>query len=139
MRYLYRLRSGEILGQSIDPAVWSGVDAQFFAVLESPAEDPALDRTQPMIWDGTTVRNATASEVAAFPTAAQSDDNLAAREEVAALFLGEKSSLGKMFRLITLVAMDEINVLRQQMGLTPLTIDDIRAKARAYLDAGAVD
>ena len=139
MRYLYRLSSGEILGQSTDPSVWESVDTRFFSVLESPSEDPALDRTQPMIWDGTVVRNATAAEVAAFPTAAQGDDNMAAREEVASLFLGEKSSLGKMFRLITLVAMDEINVLRQQMGLTPLTINDIRAKARAYLDAGAVD
>ncbi len=139
MKYLYRLSGGEVLSQSIEVDPWPGVDTRFYGVLTDPAVDSGLDPSAPKIWDGALIRNATAAEISAFPTAAQTDENLIAREEAADLFLTEKGPLAKMFRLFTLVTLDEVNVCRRLLGLTDLTITDIRAKARAYLDAGAAD
>ncbi len=139
MKFLYRLSSGEIVSQSIDTDPWPDIDTRFFSVLDNPAIEPGADLSQPLIWDGTQVRKATQSEISTFQTAAQDDDNLLQREQVADLFNTDRSTWGKMLRVITLVTLDEVNTLRQQVGLPLLTVDDIRTKARAYLDAGAVD
>ena len=139
MNFLYRLSSGEILAHSTEQNPWPDIDSRFFGILSNPTVAADIDLSRPMIWDGSQVRNATQAEVAGFQAAAQNDDNLLQRELVAELFNSDRSTWGKMLRLITLVTLDEVNTLRQQLGLPLLTVDDIRNKARAYLDAGAVD
>jgi len=139
MKYMYRLSSGEVSAMSTEPNPWPDIDPRFFAVLTDPVTPDGPELDPPNVWDGGVMRNATAAEIAGFLAARDADDNLRDREDAAALFLVEKGAQAKMVRLITYVTLNEINVLRTALNMPELTIAEIRAKARALLDAGIAD
>ena len=122
--YLYRKSSGQILGMSEGEPFTS--DA-YFGNLTDPVTSgsPGPNR----IFDGTTVRNATTVEIASFVGDEQVDDKKMRKDS-------EKNAIDTQYaiRAIAAVITSEVNLLRSSIGLDPRTEDQIRLKAKLYID-----
>jgi hypothetical protein len=106
--FVYRINGGEVLVGSVDSQNVSG----FFAQAQDPNTPDGVDLSVPKIYDGSSVRNATAQEIAYFAVAKDQDDAVLARSNQSGLLiLGNKN--GIVYKAIAEVMINEINILRR--------------------------
>jgi len=113
MLFLYRINGGEILGVSIDPNAWDMINTTYYNTVTDPPTPDGVDLGVKKIFDAPNVRNATAGEIANFPIAAATDENLVARNSANTGLDASATSNFKLFRAEALLVIDEINALRQ--------------------------
>ena len=100
--FLYRVRSGEVEGVSVDSSAWLSTAPEYAVVLNPPTPDGA-DLAIPKIYTGTVLRNATAGEIAGFQ-AAQDLDEIAVNRRQEKLGIDRRALLA-----VILVFRDWIN------------------------------
>jgi hypothetical protein len=110
MVFLYRKTGGQVLGVSTDPTAYAGADTTYYGVLTDPTLTNGADLGTPKIWDGSSVRNATAPEIAAFVTAEATDTNLQQRTQASAQVTTEPLSR-KVLRSLIDVLVAEITTI----------------------------
>lgn len=140
MVFLVRKSSGEVLGVSTDPATYAGIDATFMQTVADPPTPNGLATLADKIWDGTSVRDATAPELATFPTAQASDLNLQQRA-AAILRLQVDPVLRKVLRAIVGQLIVQLNVVRQNPTTVFAAITEAQAETAIVnaINAGTFD
>ena len=112
MVFMYRISSGEVMGVSTDPATYAGINTTYYGTRVDPPTPNGADLSVPKIWDGGSVRNATANEIAGFPNFAASDLNLQQRDMAWDKYQGSDGVTRKYLRAAVSVLLDEINLIR---------------------------
>lgn len=122
MVFYYQKSSGQVLGSSEDAQVYAGVDPTVYGVLTDPSIVGKFDTLVMPIWDGATIREATAQETAAYPTAQSTDAVLVARK-LAIARLQSDPALGKLLRAI--VAELAAQTTKDVVGITASIVNRI--------------
>lgn len=145
MVVLYRLNGGQALAISSDNATFDTRDTTFYGVVIDPAM-PDGENVNGKIVVGTTLRNATAGELAAFATAEATDTNLQQRV-IAIVELDTDPVRRKVLRGIVSVLIDELNLIRAKVSNTanpaqPMparTLSQARTAIINTINGGTVD
>ena len=112
MIYLYRKNGNKVIGASIDNSTYDSVNSTYYGTIIDPAIPDGGDLSVPKIVDGSSIRNATAPEIANFAVAEAADANLQNRES-AISSIDNNVVQKKVLQAITSVIVDELNTLRQ--------------------------
>lgn len=115
MVFLYRKRSGEVIGVSTDANAYTGaIDTDFFDVAVDPAVPDGPDLAVAKFYDSVAhiVRNASIFESDGFAAARTTDDNLVNRKLAIALATTNPVQRKILVGIVS-VLVDELNVLRQ--------------------------
>jgi hypothetical protein len=138
--FLYRKNGGQALAVSVDGAAFTGLDTTFFDTLTNPPVPDGVDLSVPKMWDGTSLRNATAPEQTAFVTAAATDLTLQQRAKAVAA-LQSDPNLRKILRAIVGLTVQQINTLRTQPTTVFSAITEAQAQTSivAAINAGTYD
>ena len=130
--YRYRLNGGEVGPYSTEPMV---VETAYFGVYESEVN---YTLNPPKWSDGSTIRDATAEEIANFPQR-RAEDDFDRNKEIAKGLLDEviKStdpvSIKDRATLLTFIS--QFNILRQNAGFEEITNQQAKAGIKANIDA----
>ena len=136
--YRFRKNGGQVLGASVTPDGF-GTIAPEHDIVTDPLTPDGIDLAVPKFFDGvTTVRNATAPEIAAFSTHEASDENLIARSRAKDL-VDVGVITRKQQRALIEVLLDEINTLRDLHALAPRTMSQAVSAIKSKIDAGTFD
>ncbi len=120
--FLYRINGGEVLGVSINAAAYASNTDPLLDFVDAPAtpDGEALVPSKIFIAPST-VRAATAPEIASFPVAEAFDLNVAQKQEAEDL-VDTQVVFRKTFKALALVLLDEINILRMLHSLPDRTL-----------------
>jgi len=118
--FLFRVNGGEVSGTSVDLNAYVGVPV-LFSTITNPTLPDGADISVPKILDGTTVRNATAPEIANFAVALAADQNTIDKQ-IAQDFIDVDPTRRKAFKAVALTLIDEINILRALHSLPDRTL-----------------
>lgn len=131
--YHYRKNGGEVLSISTASDEWT--PDTYFGVYENALHK---DLNTPQWCDGTTIRDATESEIANFPVAAAADVVAMQQNDaknVVDATASYKNAVPRMARSIVEVMIDELNTLRAEHSLSPLTLSGIQTALKNKIDA----
>ena len=118
--FLFRVNGGEVSGTSVDPTAYVGVPT-FFSTITNPTLPDGAAISVPNLLDGTTVRNATAPEIANFAVALAADQNTSDKQ-IAQDFIDVDPTRRKAFKAVALTLIEEINILRTIHALPDRTL-----------------
>lgn len=119
--FLHRINGGEVLGISSDPNTYAGLRDPLLAIRQSPPIPDGRDLVPAKIWDGFSVRNATAAEFANFRVAEATDANIEIKQTAQDL-VDVDITWRKTLQALVLTLIDEINTLRALHSLPALTL-----------------
>jgi len=134
--YIYRKRSGEVVATTLKPANVDGrlyvlaqgavVDTAYLGTAVEPPLPDGVDMSVPKMFDGTSVRNATAGEIAAFAAAVAADQAIQIRQAAIDLVTNDVT-LRKVVKAVVgeLIAglVPVLNQLRQNPTTTFAALD----------------
>jgi hypothetical protein len=124
MFFLYIILSKRVVSATTDANSYSGIDINYYGV--TPADTPTPDGVDigiPKVYDAGVVRNATQLEIDGFPALEAQLENLQQRDLAVSLFNSPEFT-AKVLKAVTLLTMDELNLLREQIiGVQTFTFD----------------
>lgn len=108
--FIYRVNGGKVITASVEDHS-AGLPSQF-AQIQDPSTPDGINLGVSKIKDGSSIRNATAGEIANFATAEAADNATLKHEQDSALF--DLNNLnGVALKALAQVVIDELNVVRQ--------------------------
>lgn len=120
--FLYRINGGEVFGVSTTTAAYSQLTDPLLTFVDSPSTPDGENLAGPKIFIApSTVRNATAPEIAIFATARAFDLNVTQKQDAQdAIDVGPVTR--KTLKALILVLIEEINTLRSLHSLPDRTL-----------------
>ena len=138
MIFLYRITSEEVVRVATNSNAFDDEDTTYFATVLDPSTPDGQNLVPAKIRDGTTVRNATAPEIATFAAAEATDLTLIDRTSAKDIF--DTGSVSKKYlKAIVQVTLDEINTLRGLHSLADRTLAQAKSAINSKIDAGEFD
>jgi hypothetical protein len=120
--FLFRTNGGEVLGVSVVANTYTSLTDPLLDFVVNPATPDGADLATPKIFiSPSTVRDATAPEIANFPVARAFDLNVTQKQEAEDL-VDVQVVFRKTFKALALVLLDEINILRTLHSLPDRTL-----------------
>lgn len=135
MLFVYRKTGGEVIAQvSTALEAASFFNPTYLALTpDDPPTPDGIDLSVSKIWDGTSVRNATPTEITACVAAALADEAARARAKAVAKMLNDPA-FRKIFGALLDLLVNQFNVLRTQPTTTFAAITKAQART-AWLNA----
>jgi len=120
--FLYRINGGEVLGVSVTAASYASITDPLLDFVDAPTTPDGEGLVPSKIFIApSTVRNATAPEIANFTVARDFDLNVTHKQEAEDL-VDTQVVFRKTFKALALVLLDEINILRTIHALPDRTL-----------------
>jgi hypothetical protein len=131
--FLFRINGGEVQGVSVDPNTYSSVTDPLLDFVVNPSTPDGADLGIPKIFiSPSTVRDATAPEIANFPVDEAFDLNVT-QKQTAEDLIDVQIVFRKSFKALILVLIDEINVLRTLHSLPDRTLSQAVTAIKAKI------
>jgi len=130
--FLHRINGGEVLGVSTDPNAYAGLGNPLLAVKQSPPIPDGTDLVPAKIWDGISIRDATAPEIANFVTATATDTNIEIKQTAQDL-VDVEIIWRKTLKALVLTLIEEVNTLRTLHSLPDRTLAQAVASIKSKI------
>ncbi len=136
--FLYRKNGNQVKNAGTVAGSFDNWDPTYYDTITDPTLPDGKDTVPVKIRDGTTVRNATAPEIAIMATAEATDNKLIARTAAKERFDNDPIAK-KYLKAIVQVTLDEINILRAIESLPARTLAQAKSAIESKIDAGDFD
>ncbi len=138
LTFLYKKTSNQAVKLSSDPNAFDNFDPVFFDTITDPTLPNGADLAIPKIKQGTTIQNATGTEILGFPVHDAADQVLMDRTSAINSYDLDPITK-KVLKAIVQLMLDEINTLRAQHSLGERTPAQAKAAIEGMINAGDYD